>query len=302
MSAPKTNLLPPLEAEEYEALKASIAEHGFWPANAVVVDEAGDILDGHNRARACHELGIEYPSITLAGLSPWEKVNYAVKANVTRRQLSPAQRRGLLKRLKEEYDRELRARAAEAKRAGNAKGGKAAAKSRLNETGADSARAAAAEATQSRFDEPVVAKPKPAAPDPAPAPSADRLSTLAGMLGTSRATVARDEQVLDRIERIEEAAEEQGRADVVRLLNQPRPNLDELERAVGLRDPLPEEDDTAMRLGWVDNLAAALRNLGPSLSPEEADRLVAGAGDPAVLLVQVGQLRGAIAEAKQRLA
>lgn len=296
MTAPQTNLLPDLEPEEYEALKASIAEHGFWSANAVVVDENGDILDGFNRARACTELGIQYPKVVLTGLSRWEKINYAVKANVTRRQLSPAQRRSLLKRLREEHDKELRAQAAEAKRAGNSKGGKA--KSSLSETGLTDAtpqaraRSAGAEASQTRFDDPVVAQPKP---------SADRLSTLASMVGTSRATVHRDEQILDRMEKIEVEAQRQNRDDVVRLLNGTRPNLDELERAVGLRAPLPEPaDDVDERLGWVDVLAKALGNLSPALTPEEADRLVSQVADPAMLIVQVGALRGAIAEAKQR--
>lgn len=297
MTAPKTNLLPPLEPDEYEALKQSIAESGFWPSNPVVVDEAGDILDGHNRARACHELGIDYPTVTLDGLSEWEKVDYAVRSNVTRRQLSPAQRRSLLKRLKEEYDKVLKAEAAAAKKAGNARGGQAKSKSSLTETEPaatkqDRARSAGAEAAQTRFDEPVVAKPVPK----------DRLTTLAKMVGTSRATVARDEQVLDRMEKIETEAQRQNRDDVLRLLNKPRPNLDELERAVGLREPLPDiEPPDEDRMGWVANLAQALNHLSPALSAQEADALAEKVTDPTLALVQVGQLRGALAEAKQRM-
>ena len=132
------------------------------------------------------------------------------------------------------------------------------------------------------------------------APKVDRLETLGRLVGASRATVHRDEQILDRIEKIEVEAERQNRDDVLRQVNSARPNLDELERAVGLRAPLPEPDTDEDRAGWVELLAKALGHLAPALSPAEADRLVGLVGDPALLIVQVGQLRGAIAEAKQR--
>ena len=292
MTAPKTNLLPALEPDEYEALKFSIKESGFWSANPVVVDENGDILDGHNRARACHELGVDYPTVVLSGLTDWEKVDYAVRSNVTRRQLSPAQRRELLKRLKQELDKELRRQAEIARLAGNSKGGRVSSETRLAPATSEArARDAAADASQTRFDEPVVAP---------SAPKVDRLETLGRLVGASRATVHRDEQILDRIEKIEVEAERQSRDDVLRQVNSARPNLDELERAVGLRAPLPEPDTDEDRAGWVDLLGKALGHLAPALSPAEADRLVGLVGDPGLLIVQVGQLRGAIAEAKQR--
>jgi ParB-like chromosome segregation protein Spo0J len=292
LTAPKTNLLPPLTDEEYAALKASIADGGYWSSNPVVVDEHGDILDGHNRARACHELGVEYPTVVRKGLSDWEKVDYAVRSNVTRRQLSTAQRRQLLKRLKEEYDKVLRAEAAEAKKAGSEKGARASVQVRTKAQG-DSKRNAAAEAAETRFDEPVVPIPKPA--------SKDRLSVLGGMLGVSRSTAHADEKILARMETIEEAAEAQHRDDVVRMLNAPRPNLDLLERAVGLRDPLPDaEPEEDLRFGWVHNLAQALNNLAPALTDAEADVLWGKIEAKSTVLVQLGQLRGAVAEAKQR--
>jgi ParB-like chromosome segregation protein Spo0J len=297
LTAPRENLLPDLEPEEYEALKGSIV-HGFWLANPVVVDEQGDILDGHNRAKICRELGIEYPTVVMKGLSDWDKINYAVRSNVNRRHLSVAQRRQLLKRLREEYDKDLRAKAKEAQRAGGSKGGKAFPRQVQTETDLDAdtheerSREAAADASQSRFDEPVVANPKP---------TADRLTTLGEMLGRSRATVAKDEQILNRIDKIEVEAERQHRDDVVRLLNQPRPNLDELERAVGLRAPLPvAEEPDADRNGWVLNLAQAINNLAPALSDSEADLLFAKVANPALAIMQIGQIRGALASAKAR--
>lgn len=299
MTSPiKTNLLPPPSTDEYEALKDSIRRHGFWPSNPVVVDENGDILDGHTRARACHELGVEYKSVVRKGLTDWEKIEYAVECNLARRHLTPAQRRPLVKRLGELYEQSLKEAAESARKAGNAKGGKAkASKSSLTETGLAPAtqearsREAAADASQTRFDEPVVAKPA----------SGDRLATLGKMVGVSRATVARDEQILNRMDKIEVEAQRQNRDDVIRQLNGPRPNLDELERAVGLREPLPEvEKPGADRLGWVANLAQALNNLAPGLSPAEADLLYEKVANQPGISIQLGQLRSSVAEAAKR--
>lgn len=291
----KTNLLPPPSDEEYAALKESIAKHGFWDSNPVVVDENGDILDGHTRARACHELGVTYKTIVRKGLSDWEKIEYAVQSNLARRQLTPAQRRPLLKRLAELHEKELKAQAAAAKKAGNAKGGRSSRVQRETELDGPTAearsRTAAADASVTRFDEPVV-----------PVPKADRLETLGKMVGVSRATVARDEQILARMEKIEVEAQRQNRDDVIRLLNGTRPNLDELERAVGLRAPLPEIPDapSADRLGWVANLAQALNNLAPGITDEEADVLYSKLADQTGASIQLGQLRGKVAEARAR--
>jgi len=61
----KYQLLPELPPEQFEALKADIAERGV--VVPVVMDEFGAILDGHNRARACRELGInDYPGAARA--------------------------------------------------------------------------------------------------------------------------------------------------------------------------------------------------------------------------------------------
>lgn len=64
-------LLPDLSDDEYDELKADIAERGVMVA--VEYDGDGNLLDGHHRERACHELGIaDYPSVVRYGLSkPW---------------------------------------------------------------------------------------------------------------------------------------------------------------------------------------------------------------------------------------
>jgi len=79
-------VLPTLSGEEYQALKADIAARGVQVA--VEYDEAGDILDGHHRVRACTELGIKkWPRVTRLGLTLKQKTEHALKLNLLRRQI-----------------------------------------------------------------------------------------------------------------------------------------------------------------------------------------------------------------------
>src|SRR5260370_20257537 len=96
MSRPeKYQLLPELPPEQFDALKADIAERGVIVA--VVVDEFGAILDGHNRAKACRELGInDYPVEVRSGLSEPEKRVLARNLNALRRHLTREQVRALI--------------------------------------------------------------------------------------------------------------------------------------------------------------------------------------------------------------
>ncbi len=94
-------LLPDLTTEEYEALKADIAARGVQVP--VEYDEAGNVLDGHHRLRACAELGItDWPSLTRVGLSEDEKREHVLTLNLARRHLSAAQRQELVARLRSE--------------------------------------------------------------------------------------------------------------------------------------------------------------------------------------------------------
>lgn len=82
----KYQLLPLLTEEEYNALKADIAERGVLVS--VEYDENGNILDGYHRVKACEELGIkEWPRIVRIGLTEAEKVEHVLKLNVHRRHL-----------------------------------------------------------------------------------------------------------------------------------------------------------------------------------------------------------------------
>ena len=92
-------LLPALTEDEYEGLKADIAERGVQVP--VILDEHGAVIDGHHRIRACQELGItDYPREVRAGLSDDEKAALALALNVHRRQLSREQRRELVGELR----------------------------------------------------------------------------------------------------------------------------------------------------------------------------------------------------------
>lgn len=81
-------ILPPLAADEYAALKADVARHGVLVP--VELDEAGCVLDGHHRLRAAHELGLaEVPTLVRSGLSEEEKREHALRLNLLRRHLGP---------------------------------------------------------------------------------------------------------------------------------------------------------------------------------------------------------------------
>ncbi len=84
---PFANLIPSMSDEEYQGLKADIAEHGQH--EAIVLYE-GQILDGRHRHRACCELGL------VPKFREWEgsgsAIDLVVSENLHRRHLTPGQR------------------------------------------------------------------------------------------------------------------------------------------------------------------------------------------------------------------
>jgi len=87
--------LPDLSAEDFDALKADIAERGVLVP--VEYDEAGNVLDGHHRIRACEELGIEqWPRIVRRFDSEGDKRTHARQLNLARRHMNQKQRRALI--------------------------------------------------------------------------------------------------------------------------------------------------------------------------------------------------------------
>lgn len=91
----KYQVLPDMPPEQFEALKADIAERGVLVP--VDVDEQGHILDGHHRYRACVELGVtDFPTIVRPGLTEEDRRIFARKSNMLRRHLNRAQVRYLV--------------------------------------------------------------------------------------------------------------------------------------------------------------------------------------------------------------
>ena len=102
--------LSPLSEAEYAALRESIQSYGVMVP--VVVDEDGSVIDGYHRVKVCRELGIDWPSTVLSGLTEAEKWDRARDLNDARRHLTASQRKAVLVLLNERLQGEsLRVRA-----------------------------------------------------------------------------------------------------------------------------------------------------------------------------------------------
>ena len=95
MTATPYQVMPPLAADEFEALKADIAARGVQVP--VEYDDMGNILDGHHRVQACHDLGItHWPRLVRHGLTEQEKIRHARRLNLDRRHLDRERKRALI--------------------------------------------------------------------------------------------------------------------------------------------------------------------------------------------------------------
>lgn len=101
LSTPYRDLLPPLATEEMDALYASIKLEGV--RDPVVIDELGQVLDGHHRLMVAPDA----PVRVVSGLTEAEKLAYVLQSNFARRNLSPDQKRERTKR-RQEIARQLR--------------------------------------------------------------------------------------------------------------------------------------------------------------------------------------------------
>ena len=95
IKTPFKDVLPPLKSSELEALTADIKANGVL--HPVVIDEYGNILDGHHR----YAIDRNAPTRVVSGLSPDEKIAYTIRANVARRNLSSEQTREIAKQQKQ---------------------------------------------------------------------------------------------------------------------------------------------------------------------------------------------------------
>lgn len=87
-------ILPPLLPNEFEALKASIAEQGIDVP--IIVDQEGNTIDGYHRQRACDELGIFCPREVRHFESETDKLELVLRLNCGRRQLNRQQKRSVI--------------------------------------------------------------------------------------------------------------------------------------------------------------------------------------------------------------
>jgi hypothetical protein len=91
---PVANIFPMMSEDEYQGLKADIAEFGQHEAITVWCNL---LIDGRNRLRACDELGIE-PMVCELDEST-DPVGWAVSYNLHRRHLSTSQRANVAAKL-----------------------------------------------------------------------------------------------------------------------------------------------------------------------------------------------------------
>jgi ParB/RepB/Spo0J family partition protein len=89
-----------LTGEEFEELKASISDHGI--IEPVIVNQDGIIICGHQRVRACRELGInDVPVVVREVVSDEEHETLLIEENLRRRQLTVSETARAVKRLYE---------------------------------------------------------------------------------------------------------------------------------------------------------------------------------------------------------
>jgi hypothetical protein len=84
------NLLPRISETEFQSLKQSIASEGLIVP--VIVNKDGIVLDGHNRFRACKELGIPLQYQIKEFDGPLEEKKFVIEVNVNRRHLNEFQK------------------------------------------------------------------------------------------------------------------------------------------------------------------------------------------------------------------
>ena len=91
-------VMPSVSETEREPLKNKIEEEGFGKDHPIIVDENGNVIDGHTRCEICDELGIDLVWISRQeSLTHKEKIKAAYKENTARRNLGNGQKREAVK-------------------------------------------------------------------------------------------------------------------------------------------------------------------------------------------------------------
>jgi N6-adenosine-specific RNA methylase IME4 len=92
---PHASEVPALSADEYDALKADLAQRGLQVP--LEITATGVVLDGHARLRAALELGLAELEVLV--VEPADELEHILRAALVRRQLSPSQRAALALKL-----------------------------------------------------------------------------------------------------------------------------------------------------------------------------------------------------------
>jgi len=92
-------ILPPLAKDDYERLKASIAQDG-QQIPILIDSNTGEVIDGKHRQRVCNELGIE-PKVESRPLEPDVAARLKVVLNTARRHLTAEQKKELIAELRQ---------------------------------------------------------------------------------------------------------------------------------------------------------------------------------------------------------
>jgi hypothetical protein len=90
----KYQTMPPLSEADEIALEKSIRTFGIQVP--IIVDENGDVIDGHHRKAIAQRIGAEIPVERRRHLTEDEKVALSISLNIDRRQLSREQKREII--------------------------------------------------------------------------------------------------------------------------------------------------------------------------------------------------------------
>lgn len=88
--------MPPLAQDDADALERSIRTHGIQ--TPIIVDESGNIIDGHHRREIAERCGLPLPVEVRRDLDESTKIALSISLNVDRRQLTAAQKREIVAR------------------------------------------------------------------------------------------------------------------------------------------------------------------------------------------------------------